>query len=205
MKKFFLLAAVCMLSVLPGCAPGAQMAKKVKEDSKVQVQVLKDKGYKALDNEKIDESVKSFLTAKYNDRGAVEVIGKATSKDLNEARAMARQDALAGYDPADIGETFFVYKKSRRQFEVVCYSLVKGSAASAARRNATQLARQYENTEAQIAEAKAKAAREKAEKERKKAQKQADKARKKAEKARKEAQKQAKKAKEELKNAENYR
>lgn len=205
MKKIILLAAVCMLSLTPAGAQGRKIVKKVKEDAKVQVQVLKEDGFKALDNEKIDESVKAFLTDKYSDKSAVEVVGKAVSKDLNEAKAMARQDAIYGYDSQDIGETFFVYRKSRRQFEVVCYSLVKGASAAAARNNAVQIARQSEGTEAQIAGAKARAAKEKADKERRKAEKKADKAKKKADKAKKEAEKQAeqaRKAKEELRNVE---
>ena len=203
MNKSILMAAVCILALTPAGAQSRKIAKQAKDDASVQVKVFKEEGYKALDNEKIDESVKSFLSAKYSDKSTFEVIGKGSDKDINEAKAMAREDALSGCDPSDVVETYFVYRKNRRQFEVVCYSLVKGASAAAARNNATQIARQYENSEAQIAAARAKAAKEKADKERKKAQKKADKAKKKAKKAAKEAEKQAKqalKAKEELQN-----
>lgn len=167
---------------------GAQSRKAVrqaKKDTKVLVKELKADGYKSLDNVKLDDAVNGFLTSKYSTRNSVEVIGRAIDKDLNDAKAEARADAVYGYPEENIVDSFFIYRKSQKRYEVICYALLKGRSAKEASKDKTQYRRRSDGTEATIAaanaEREAREARTKAEKERKKAEKAARKAARKAE------------------------
>ena len=106
-------------------------------------------------------------------------------KDLNEAKAEAREDAVSFYPVEDVSQIFFVYKKNRKKFDVLCYALVKGESASAARNNP----RQYSKKDYGMDESISKMKEQQAVKEAKQAEKNA-----KAE-AKKEAKKAAKKDK----------
>ena len=195
MKKIVLFAIASLLAVAPAGAQGKKVIKQAKEDSKLVVSQLKEDGYKPIDNVKLDDAVNSYLTTKYSDKSVTEVIGKATSGDLNDAKAKARQDAIGGYPAEEVANSFFVYKKNKKKFDVVCYALVNGSSAAAAGVNATQALRKGEGTAASLAAAKAaqeaKDAKAQAKKAEKKAKSDAKKAEKKAQKKIEKAQKQA--------------
>lgn len=193
MKRFILSAVICLLALSPAGAQSRKVVKQAKEDAKYELQALKDKGFKALDNVKIDDAVNDFLVAKYDDKSCVEVVGKATAADLNEAKSQARLNAVGNVNDGDIVNQFFVYRKNKKNFDVVCYSLVRGEGAVAARANGSNVA-SSEGTAATIAAAQA-------EKARKEAKAAADKARKSAQKAEKKAKKDVKKAEEKVKKA----
>ncbi len=182
-----------LLVLAPAGAQSRKVVKQAKEDAKLELQALKDKGFKALDNVKIDDAVQNFLVAKYDDKSCVEVVGKATSADLNEAKAQARLNAVGNINEGDIVDQFFVYRKSRKNFDVVCYSLVRGEGVNAARANGSNVAAS-EGTASTIAAVRA-------EKARKEAKAAADKAKKNARKAEKKARKDVKKAEEKVKKA----
>ena len=134
---------------------------------------------------------RSILNLANNAFYAVNERAKAENKDLNIAKAEARTDALYGYPEDDVVDSFFVYRKTRNRYEVVCYAALKGRSAKDASKDRTQMRRRSEGTEATIATARseqeAKEAKAKEDKARAKAEKEAKKAEKKAEKARKEA------------------
>lgn len=184
---------MALLVLAPAGAQSKKVIKQAKEDAKLELQALKDKGFKALDNVKIDDAVQNFLVAKYDDKASVEVVGKATAADLNEAKAQARLNAVANVNEGDIVEQFFVYRKNRKNFDVVCYSLVRGEGVNVARANGSNVAAS-EGTASTIAEVRA-------EKAKKEAQAAADKAKKDAKKAQKKAKKEVKKAEEKVKKA----
>lgn len=196
MKKFVLFVFAALMAVAPLAAQGRKVVKRAKEDAKMGVQALKKEGYKALDNMKLEEAVKKFLTSKYSDKSCVEVAGRATGvDDLNEGRAQARMSAVGGYPDEDILETFFVYKKDRRKFDVTCFALVSGSSARmAGSTNAAQVANAV-GTAAAIASEKdyrlQKEARKKEVRMKKEANKKARKAERKAEKKVQQARKKA--------------
>ena len=86
----------------------------------------------------------------------------------------------------DVLNSFFVFKKTRGRYEVVCYAALKGASAKDASKDRAQLRRRSEGTEAAIKSARAdQEARAKDIKARKKAKKEARKDKKKAESARK--------------------
>lgn len=185
MKRLVITILMGIIALGPVGAQSRKAVKQAKKDTKVLVKELKADGYKTLDNVKLEDAVNRFLTSKYSTKNSVEVIGRAMSKDLNESKAEAREDALYGYPEDNIVDHFFVYRKVQKRYEVICYALLKGRSAKEASKDRTQTRRRYEGTEATIAAARAeqeaKEARQKAEKERKKAEKEARKAAKKAE------------------------
>ncbi|MBR5175552.1 MAG: hypothetical protein IKW89_06435 [Bacteroidales bacterium] len=191
MKRFIITLLACALAFTTVGAQSRKAVKQAKKDTKIEVKHLKSEGYKSLDNIKLEDAVNGYLTSKYSTRNAVEVIGKAMDKDLNVAKAEARSDALYGYPDEDVVDSFFVYKKTRGRYEVVCYAAVKGRSAKDASKDRTQSRRQSEGTEAAIATARAeqeaREAQAKEDKARKKAEKEAKKAEKKAEAARQKA------------------
>ena len=174
-----------LLVLAPAGAQSRKVVKQAKEDAKLELQALKDKGFKALDNVKIDDAVQNFLVAKYDDKSCVEVVGKA--------KAQARLNAVGNINEGDIVDQFFVYRKSRKNFDVVCYSLVRGEGVNLARANGSNVAAS-EGTASTIAAVRA-------EKARKEAKAAADKAKKNARKAEKKARKDVKKAEEKVKKA----
>lgn len=155
MKRFALVVLAGLMALAPSVAQSKKVVKQAKEDSKLMASQLKSDGYKTIVNVKLDDAVKDFLTAKYSDKTAVEVVGKATSGDLNEAKAQARQDAVSVYPAGDVINSFFVYKKSKKKYDVVCYALLGGSSAAAAASNPVQAARVAEGSASTIATAKA--------------------------------------------------
>lgn len=204
MKRIILSAVMVLLALAPAGAQSRKVLKQAKEDAKLELQVLKDKGFKALDNVKLDEAVNDFLVAKYDDKACVEVVGKATAADLNEAKAQARLNAVGNVNEGDIVNQFFVYRKNKKNFDVVCYSLVRGEGVFAAKANGSNVA-SSEGTAATIAAAQAEKARKEAkaaaEKARKSAQKAEKKAKKDVKKAEEKAKKEVKKAEEKVKKA----
>ena len=191
MKRFILSILLGAMVLAPVAAQSRKAVKQAKKDTKIEVKQLKADGYKSLDNVKLDEVVNRYLTSLYSTKNSTEVIGKAENKDLNIAKAEARTDALYGYPENDVVDSFFVYKKTRNRYEVVCYAVLKGRSAKDASKDRTQMRRRSEGTEATIATARseqeAKEAKAKEDKARAKAEKEAKKAEKKAEKARKDA------------------
>lgn len=185
MKKIVLIVFAAWMAVAPLAAQSRKIAKKAKEDAELAVQALKNEGCKTLDNTKLEDAVRQFLTSKYSDKSCIEVVGRATGvDDLNEGRSQARMSAISGYPDEDILETFFVYKKNRRKFDVTCFALVSGSSARmATSTNAAQAANSI-GTAARIASEKEaqlqKEARKKEAKMKKDAKKKAKKAEKKA-------------------------
>ncbi|MBR5396758.1 MAG: hypothetical protein IK145_02790 [Bacteroidales bacterium] len=193
MKRLILFAVMGLLAIAPAGAQSKKVVRQAKEDAKFQLQALKEKGFKALDNVKLDDAVNKFLVTKYDDKSIVEFVGKATAADINEAKAQARLNAVGNANEGDIVDQFFVYRKSRKNFDVVCYSLLRGEGVNVARATGSNVAAS-EGTAATIAAAQA-------EKVRKEAKAAADKARKSALKAEKKAKKDVKKAEEKVKKA----
>ena len=192
MKRIIIAILAGILTLTPSVAQSRKAVKQAKKDAKLEVKYLKSEGYKALDNEKLEDAVYNFLVTKYSTKKNVtEVVGKGTGKDISEAKAEARQDALYGYPDSDIADHFFVYEKTRGRFEVLCYALVVGRSAKDAAKDRTQIRRRSDGTEAGIdkmkAENEAKIAKEKEKKERQKAKKKAREAQRKAEKAQRKA------------------
>lgn len=186
MKKIIITAIIALVALSPVFSQNRKAVKKAKEDAKYELKYLSSEGYKALDNVKLEDAVKAFLAEKYSNKRAVEVVGRSTDcKDLNEAKAEAREDAVSFYPVEDVSQIFFVYKKNRKKFDVLCYALVKGESASAARNNP----RQYSKKDYGMDESISKMKEQQAVKEAKQAEKNA-----KAE-AKKEAKKAAKKDK----------
>lgn len=181
-------AGLVALAPLP--AQSRKVVKQAKEDARLVARQLKEEGYKPLDNGKLEDAVTDFLTYKYSDKNTFEVIGRATEKNLNEAKSKARQDAISIYPTANIAKSFFVYKKDRRRYEVICYALIGGSSTVTGRvRSVT------EGTASTAAFARSEQDRKEAQADARKAQKKANKEIKKAkEKAEKEAMKARKKA-----------
>ncbi|MCQ2118645.1 MAG: hypothetical protein MJY84_01845 [Bacteroidales bacterium] len=186
MKRFIISLLAVMVALAPAGAQNRKAVKRAKEDAKYELKYLSSEGYKALDNIKLEDAVKSFLTEKYSSKSAVEVVGKATGvKDLNEGKAEARNDAVSVYPAEDVNEMFFVYRKNRKKFDVICYALVEGASAPAARNNPAQFGKKGVGMDYCIDSMKE----EQAQKEAKQAEKQAK------AKAKKQAKKQAKKDK----------
>lgn len=189
MRKILLSVLLGLIVLSPMTAQSAKAVKKAKKDTKVEVKYLKSEGFKPLDNVKLEDAVNSYLTSKYSTKSSFEAIGKAQGKDLNEARVLARADALKDYPEEDIVDSFFVYKKTRGRFEVICYAVLKGVSAKDASRDRVQSRRRSESTESTIesirADQKKKEAKEKEERAREKAKKDA------RQKAKKEARKNA--------------
>ena len=127
-----------------------------------------------------------FLTIKYSDKSIYEVIGKATDKNLNEAKAKARRDALAVYPAAEIADSFFVYKKNGRKYDVICYALIGGASKVSSRAQSVR-----EGTSSTAAFARADQEKKEAQAEARKADK---KARKEMQKAKEKAEREAEKA-----------
>lgn len=197
MKRIILIALTGLLAVAPVGAQNKKIVKQAKADAKLELQALKDKGFKAMDNIKLEDDVQDYLTAKYNDKSCIEVVGKATAADLNEAKAQARQNALGNVNEADVVDQFFVYRKSKKNYEVVCHSLVRGEGVEIARSNRANIAAS-EGTAATIAATQAENAKKEAKAAAEKARKDAKKAEKKARKDVKKAEEKAKKAQEKL-------
>ena len=191
MRRFFIAILLSLAVIAPSAAQSRKAVNQAKKDTKIEVKHLKSEGYKSLDNIKLEEAVNGYLTAKYSTKNSVEVIGKATAKDLSAAKAEARSDALYGYPEEDVLDSFFVYKKTRGRYEVVCYAALKGRSAKDASKDRTQNRRRSEGTEAAIesarADQQAREAKAKEDKARKKAERDAKKAEKKAESARQKA------------------
>ena len=191
MRKIIITILLGLAVVAPSAGQSRKAVKQAKKDTKIEVKHLKSEGYKSLDNIKLEDAVNGHLTALYSTKNAVEVVGKATEKDLSAAKAEARSDALYGYPEEDVVSSFFVYKKSRGRYEVVCYAALKGRSAKDASKDRTQARRRSEGTQAAIesakADQKAREAQAKEDKARKKAEKEARKAEKKAESARQKA------------------
>ena len=187
MKRTILAILLSLAVIAPGRAQSRKVVKQAKKDTKIEVKYLKSEGYKSLDNIKLEDAVNGYLTSKYATKNAVEVIGKATDKDLNVAKTEARSDALYGYPDEDVVDSFFVYKKTRGKYEVICYAALTGRSAKDASKDRTQSRRRSEGTEVSIssvkAEQKAQEAKAKEKKEVKQAKAKEKKARKKAEKA----------------------
>ena len=184
MRRIVLAIVALAIALTPSFAQSRKAVKQAKNDTKILVKVFKSDGYKSLDNVKLDDVVNRYLTSMYSTKNSREVIGKAEDKDLNAAKAEARSDALYGYPEEDVVDSFFVYKKTRNRFEVLCYAVLKGRSAKAASKDRTQARRRSEGTEATIASARAeeKAKEEKIRQE--KARKNAEKKKAKEEKAR---------------------
>ena len=153
MKRFILSILLGAMVLAPVAAQSRKAVKQAKKDTKIEVKQLKADGYKSLDNVKLDEVVNRYLTSLYSTKNSTEVIGKAENKDLNIAKAEARTDALYGYPEDDVVDSFFVYRKTRNRYEVVCYAALKGRSAKDASKDRTQMRRRSEGTEATIATA----------------------------------------------------
>lgn len=176
MRRIFIAIVLCLAVVATSAAQSRKAARQAKKDTKVEVKYLKSEGYKALDNVKLEDAVNAYLAAKYSVKNSVEVIGKAKNSDLNIAKAEARSDALYGYPEEDVLDSFFVFKKIRGRYEVVCYAALKGRSAKDASKDRTQVRRRSEGTQAAIESVRSdQAAKARAEKARKKAKKDAQK------------------------------
>ena len=192
MKKIIPIILALIVAAAPAGAQFKRAGKQAKEDAKLVVSQLKAEGYKPIDKIKLDDAVRDYLEVKYSEKDVMEVIGKGSSKTLNEAKALAREDAISYYPLGEVVNSFFVYKKNKRRYDVVCYTLLKASsrAASSIRRNegtATTIANARAEQDAREARAEAKKMEQQAQKDmkqaQKKAEKQAEKVRKKADKA----------------------
>ena len=49
---------------------------------------------------------------------------------MNEAKSLAREDAVSFYPLGDVANSFFVYKKDKRRYDVICYALLRTSSRS---------------------------------------------------------------------------
>ena len=188
MKRILLILVAGLVALAPLPAQSRKVTKQAKEDARLVAKQLKDEGYKSLDKGKLEDTISEFLTIKYSDKSIFEVTGKATEKNLNDARAKARKDALAVYPAAEIADSFFVYRKAGKKYEVICYALIGGRSGVS---NRAQSVREGTSSTAAFA---------RADQERKEAQAEAKKAEKKA---RKEIQKAQEKAEREAEKARN--
>lgn len=177
MKRILLLVVAGLVALAPLPAQSRKITKQAKEDARILAKQFKQDGYKALDNVKLDDAVTDYLALKYSDKSVFEVVGRATEKNLNEAKARARQDALSVYPTANIADSFFLYKKNRRKYDVVCYALIGGSVKGRSSREGTSstVAFARADQERKEAQAQAKKDEKKARQEMKKAQKKAEK------------------------------
>ena len=193
MKRIILILVAGLVALAPLPAQSRKVTKQAKEDARLVAKQLKEEGFKSLDKGKLEDTVSEFLTIKYSDKSIYEVIGKATDKNLNEAKAKARRDALAVYPAAEIADSFFVYKKNGRKYDVICYALIGGaskvsSSAQSVREGTSSTAAfaraDQEKKEAQAEARKAdKKARKEMQKAKEKAEREAEKARNKVDKA----------------------
>ena len=126
MKRIILLALAGLMAVAPAPAQSRKVVKQAKEDARLLARQFKTDGYKALDNVKLEDAITDYLSDKYSDKSLFEVVGKATEKNLNEGKARARQEALSVYPTAAVRNSFFIYKKNRRKYDVICYALIGG-------------------------------------------------------------------------------
>lgn len=189
MRRFLLTILMGLAIIVPSEAQSRRAVKQAKKDTKIEIRELKSEGYKSLDNAKLDEVVNRYLTAKYSVKSSYEAIGKATDKDLNVAKAEARADAFRNYPEEDVLDSFFVFKKARGRYEVICYVALKGQSAKEASRDRVQSRRRSDGTEATIASARAEQEAREAKEKREKAQaKKARKARQDEKRARRAAQ-----------------
>ena len=186
MKRILLIVLAGLVALAPLPAQSRKVTKQAKEDARLVARQLKEEGYKTLDKGKLEDTVSDFLTIKYSDKSTYEVIGKATDKNLNDAKAKARRDALSVYPAAEISDSFFVYKKNGRKYEVICYALIGGNSGVSSRAQSVR-----EGTSSTAAFARADQERKEAQAEAKKAQK---KARKEIQKAQEKAEREAEKA-----------
>lgn len=189
MKRIIPLFLALLVAAAPAGAQFRRATKQAKEDAKLVVSQLKDEGFKSLDNKKLDDAVQDFLEYKYSEKDVYEVVGKGTSKTLNEAKALAREDAISFYPLGDVVNSFFVYKKEKRKFNVVCYALIRATSKSIRTNGGTASAINSARAEQMEKEARSEAkkmeqqAQKEAQKAQKKAEKQAQKLRDKADKA----------------------
>ncbi len=194
MKRIILLALAGLMAVAPAPAQSRKVVKQAKEDARLLARQFKTDGYKALDNVKLEEAITDYLSDKYSDKSLFEVVGKATEKNLNEGKARSRQEALSVYPTAAVRNSFFIYKKNRKKYDVICYALIGGgtsrgySSSSSGGFNrldqevkeARQEARQEARKEARQQQKEIRKAQAKAEKKAEQARKKADKAHQKA-------------------------
>ena len=171
MKKTIIVALLAAIVAMPSNAQSKKVVKQAKEDAKYELEYLKDQGFSALDNVKIEDEVRNFLTEKYSKSACAEVIGKADGyDDLNEAKAQARNEAVSPYPEGDVSNVFFVYRKKHKKYDVICYALVQGSSYGNAVNNSSRhrakdgmdtciatVKQQHADQEAKQAEKKAKA------------------------------------------------
>lgn len=191
MKRIIAIAVAAIMAIAPMSAQTRKVVKQAKQDAKYELEYLKEQKYKTLDNTKVDEQVKSFLTAKYSDKSCVEVVGKATGEeDINEAKSKARFEAVSAFPVEDVSNVMFFYRKQKRKYDVICYALVHGASAAVASGNAAQYLRRGETTASSIESMRQEEAKEIAEKAARKAIKKTKKA---ADRDVKNAKKQAKK------------
>ena len=194
MKRIILIVLVSLMAVAPAGAQFKRPGKQAKEDAKLVVSQLKEEGYKPLDNTKLDDAVKDYLSLKYSEKNCMEVVGRGNSKNLNEAKSLARDDAMSFYPMGETVSSFFVYKKSRRRYDVVCYALLRASSKASVRTTggtSERISAARAEMDEKEARAEAKKMEQQTRKEVKKAQKKADKQ---AEKIRKKADKAHQKA-----------
>lgn len=192
MRRITLIVLAVFMALSPVGAQGRKAVKQAKEDSRYLVNQLKQEGYKPLDSKKLDNSVQDYLEVKYSEKNLLEVVGKASSKNLNEAKSRAREDAMSYYPYGEIANSFFVYRKNRNRYSVSCYALLRASSRGASSVRAAQgtaSAIAAGRAEQAVRESKAEArklekqARKEVEKAQRKVEKQADKARAKADRA----------------------
>ena len=186
MKRIILIALAGLMALAPAGAQGRKAVKQAKEDSKPVISQLKQDGYKPLDNIKLDDAVKDYLAVKYSEKNLMEVVGRGNSKTLNEAKSLAREDAVSFYPLGDVANSFFVYKKDKRRYDVICYALLRTSSRSSGSvRNPSGAPSAFERAEKASKEAQAdvRKQQEQTRKEMLKAQKKAQKARIQADKA----------------------
>ena len=180
MKRIIPIILALTVAAAPAGAQFKRAGKQAKEDAKLLVSQLKADGYKPIDKVKLDDAVRDYLEDKYSEKDLMEVIGRASSKTLNEAKAQAREDAISYYPLGEVVNSFFVYKKNKRKYDVVCYTLLKASSrsSSSVRRaggTSATIANARAEQEAREARAEAKKMEQQAQKDAKKAQKKAEK------------------------------
>ena len=190
MKRIILLALAGLMAVAPAPAQSRKVVKQAKEDARLLARQFKTDGYKALDNVKLEDAITDYLSDKYSDKSLFEVVGKATEKNLNEGKARARQEALSVYPTAAVRNSFFIYKKNRRKYDVICYALIGGGTS---RGYSTSSSGGFNRLDQEVREARQEAKKE-ARQEQKEIKKAQAKAQKKAEQARKKADKTHQKA-----------
>ena len=190
MKRIILLALAGLMAVAPAPAQSRKVVKQAKEDARLLARQFKTDGYKALDNVKLEDAITDYLSDKYSDKSLFEVVGKATEKNLNEGKARARQEALSVYPTAAVRNSFFIYKKNRRKYDVICYALIGGGTS---RGYSTSSSGGFNRLDQEVKEARQEAKKE-ARQEQKEIKKAQAKAQKKAEQARKKADKAHQKA-----------